>query len=140
MLLGGFQARRRSLQGFRRLLIGGSLVGFTGCGAGTGQAVSAKTDPPAVARPGTLSSIPDDHVWVTRGTRRYAYHDGRFFEWLPEERRYLAVAAPHGVAIPNLPRGSRETRIRGVSYYVYRGVYYKVTRRDGRRVFVVAKL
>ena len=140
MLLGGSQARRRSLRPLRSALLGTALAGLAGCGGGVGRADAPPVRPTEAPRSETLSSLPAGHVWVTRGNRRYAYHDGRFYEWLSGDKRYLTVAAPHGVAVPRPPQGSRVTRIRGVTYHVYRGVYYKPSRRKGRRVYVVAKL
>lgn len=87
-----------------------------------------------------MTRLPAGYVWVEEGPRRYAFHDGRFFEWVPQEKHFVPVAAPVGAAVPAPPRGSRVTSIRGVSYHVYRGVHYKATRRKGRVVYVVAKM
>ncbi|MDH3223929.1 MAG: hypothetical protein OEO23_09445 [Gemmatimonadota bacterium] len=87
-----------------------------------------------------VSDLPPGHVWVTHESRRYGFHDGRFYEWLPDRRVFQVVDAPVGAAVPNVPRGARVRELRGVTYHVYRGVHYKAARRHGKPVFVVAKI
>ena len=87
-----------------------------------------------------VSDLPAGHVWVTHESRRYGFHDGRFYQWFPERRLFQVVDAPVGAAVPHVPRGARIRELRGVTYHVYRGVHYKPARRDGKRVFVVAKI
>ena len=89
---------------------------------------------------GVITSLPEGHVWVDHESKRYGFHDGRFYEWIPDSGHFLPVEAPVGAAVSALPAAARETELRGVTYRVYRGVHYRPTRRQGKRVFVVAKM
>lgn len=118
------------------------LLVVAACGpkrAGVVVATSSKNPAPVVYHE-TVTVLPAGHMWVDHGAKRYAFHDGLFYRWVPGKRHYAIVKAPHGAAITALPRGHRVVQIRGVTYHLYRGVHYKPTRRKGKTVFVVAKL
>ena len=127
MLVDGSQARRR--QPPRRLPPFSTRVTlslFAILGAALPGAAEAQSPRSGTGGTGAvLASLPADHLWVDHESRRYAFHDGRFYEWVPGEALFREVVAPVGAAVPTLPVGARATELRGVSYRVYRGVHYR---------------
>lgn len=142
MLVDGSQARRRRASRRRlpfrfALNLSLSAVAVVACPV-SAQAQSPR--PQAGGGGGALADLPDGHVWLEHESKRYAFHDGRFYEWVPDDGLFREVDAPVGAAVPALPPVARTIELRGVTYRVYRGVYYRPTRRQGKKVFVVAKL
>ena len=153
MLLDGSQARRQGRAAPRRLghhgpnrasspRIALAIALGLGLSAATPALLCAQSPVQEAGGGGgsTVSSLPAGHVQVTHESKRYGFHGGRFYLWLPDRRLFRLVDAPVGAAVPHLPRGARVRELRGITYHVFRGVYYKPTRRHGRRVYVVAKV
>ncbi|NNM32944.1 MAG: hypothetical protein HKO53_07740 [Gemmatimonadetes bacterium] len=142
MLVDGSQARRRR-PSRRRLPFRSALtlsLFIVAVAVFPNPAEAQSPRPQAGGGGGVLAELPAGHMWVDHESKRYAFHDGRFYEWVPDDGHFRQVEAPVGAAVPALPAGARATELRGVSYQVYRGVHYRPTRRQGRRVFVVAKI
>lgn len=138
MLLAGSLARRGRGRPWRSAAVRAALAICLALPGGSvlAQDTGSRRAPGASA----VTRLPAGYLWVDEGQRRYAFHDGLFFQWVPRDRHFEQIAAPVGTAVPAPPRGARVARIRGITYHVYRGVFYKATRRNGRTVYVVAKV
>jgi len=73
---------------------------------------------------------------VVAGSGRYYYNGGVFYTGAPGN--YVAVEAPVGAVVYNVPSGYERVNVGGVVYYRYRDVYYKPEHR-GYRVARIEK-
>lgn len=69
---------------------------------------------------------------VVHNSRNFYYADGVWYR--ARGRNYVVCAAPAGVRLTTLPRGSRVVYVNGRRLYHYRGIWYK---RTGRNYVVV---
>lgn len=86
----------------------------------------------------------DEHGWNRRddnyrriyfGDRDYYFHRGEFYERRPSG--YVVVTTPFGIEVPYLPRGYRIIRHRGIRFYFFGGIYYRLNPSTG--VYFVVK-
>lgn len=81
---------------------------------------------------GTVVTTVTSPTLVVHNSNNFYYADGVWYK--PRGRKYVVCAAPRGVVVNTLPRGSKVVYVNGRRLYKYRGVWYK---RTGRQYVVV---
>ncbi len=69
---------------------------------------------------------------ITHNRTNFQFADGVWYQ--ARGRNYVVVAAPIGVKVRRLPRGSKVVVVNGRKRYKYKGVWYK---KSGRHYIVV---
>jgi len=80
-----------------------------------------------------VTTINRPHL-VIHKNKSFYYADGIWYK--ARGRRYVVCAAPNGVKVSVLPRGSKVVYVNGRRLYQYRGIWYKRTGRYYRVVTV----
>ncbi|MFD2098253.1 DUF6515 family protein [Flagellimonas iocasae] len=83
-------------------------------------------------RQGTVVTTIYRPTIVVHKNRNFYYSDGIWYS--AKGRNYVVCAAPVGIRLATLPRGSRVVYVNGRRLYNYNGIWYK---RTGRHYMVV---
>nr|WP_297785783.1 DUF6515 family protein [uncultured Allomuricauda sp.] len=108
------------------------LVTVAFLGTMLGSQAQTRTVVRVYPKHGTIvKTVSNPRVIVHKRTNYY-YADGVWYK--AHGKRYVVTAAPRGIKIRTLPRGSKVVYRNGRRLYQYRGVWYK---RRGRHYVVV---
>ena len=93
---------------------------------GTMLAVNAqRTVVRVYPRYGTVVTTISKPILVVHNNTNFYYSDGVWYR--TRGRRYVVCAAPVGMRLRTLPRGSNVVYVHGRRLYNYRGIWYKRT-------------
>ena len=80
-------------------------------------------------RPGhEIHQLPYQSQVIVHGHDRYYFNEGQWFR--PQGGRYIVVAPPLGILVPNLPFSFVTIVLRGAPHFYANGVYYVRTARN----------
>jgi hypothetical protein len=70
------------------------------------------------------------------------YSNGAYYEQQPPKKQggepsYKVVKPPVGATVKSLPKGAKETTVKGTQYYEYAGTYYQVFHSGSQVVYMV---
>jgi len=92
----------------------------------------------------TVAHPPAQVTNVYVNDENLGYSNGAYYKQEPpakegDDPSYKVVAPPIGATVQTLPKGAKQTTVKGIEYYEYAGTYYQVFHSGSKVVYMVVK-